>query len=144
MKALINWYLGFVKRLESLPPLIFRLILVYGFYGPAKMKWSNIDGIIEWFTSLGFPAPALNAYAAASTEALGCVLLFLGLGTRFISVPLMVVMIVAIKTVHLQHGFECGKNGFEIPFYYFFMLFSLVVTGAGKFSVDYLLTKNKR
>ena len=78
---------------------------------------------------------------AASTEALGCVLLLLGLATRFISVPLMVVMLVAIKTVHYANGFSCGKEGFEVPLYFFLMLFSLVTTGAGAFSLDYLIAK---
>ena len=141
MKGLIRWYISFVSSCSSLPPLIFRLILAYGFYEPATQKWSNIQGVIEWFTSLGYPAPALNAYMAASTESLGVVLLLLGLGIRFITIPLMVIMVVAITTVHLPNGFSCGKNGWEIPFYYFFMLFSLLVTGAGCISLDALLKK---
>ncbi len=54
----------------------------------------------------------------------------------------MFVMIVAVTTVHLKNGFACGDNGFEIPFYYFFMLFALLIGGAGKYSLDTLL-KNK-
>ena len=141
MKKLINLFLTTAASLQSLPPLFFRLILVYGFYEPAKMKWSNIGGVAEWFGTMGIPAPTLNAYMAASTEALGCVLLLLGLATRFISIPLMVVMLVAIKTVHLENGFSCGKNGFEVPFYYFFMLFSLLVTGPGCMSLDSIIKK---
>jgi putative oxidoreductase len=55
----------------------------------------------------------------------------------------MVVMVVAIVTVHLPHGFESGNNGFEIPLYYFIMLFVLMTHGAGKISLDGLLFKNK-
>ena len=54
----------------------------------------------------------------------------------------MVVMVVAIATVHYQNGFPCGKNGFEVPFYYFFMLFSLVITGPGRISLDHLIKKH--
>jgi len=128
--------------LTDFPSLFFRLILAYGFYSPAMMKWGNISGIAEWFGSMGIPFPILNAYLAASTELAGVILLPLGLATRFISIPLMVTMVVAIVTVHLGNGFEAGNNGFEIPFYYLLMLFALVVNGGGKISLDYLISKN--
>ena len=119
-----------------------RLILAIGFFGPAKMKLSNIDGIIQWFESMHMPLPALNAHLATATESLGVVLLVLGLGTRIISIPLLITMIVAIITVHLGHGFEAGNNGFEIPLYYIIMLFTLIVYGGGKYSLDHLMEKN--
>lgn len=123
-------------KLKDIPLLMIRLVLAYGFYVPAKMKWSDINSIIDWFRSMGMPAPALNAYLAASTEAAGVVLLVLGLGTRIIAVPLMVVMLVAIKTVHWGNGFEAGNNGYEIPLYYLIMLSVLFVYGPGRLSVD--------
>ena len=66
-------------------------------------------------------------------------LLTVGLGVRIISIPLIITMLVAIKTVHWGNGFEAGENGFEIPLYYILMLVSLIFTGAGKISLDYLL-----
>ncbi len=126
---------------KDLPPLFFRLILAYGFYGPAMMKWGNINGIADWFGSMGIPFPTLNAYMAASTEMAAVILLPLGLATRISSIPLMVTMIVAIVTVHLGNGFEAGNNGFEIPLYYMLMLFALLINGAGKISIDHLITK---
>jgi putative oxidoreductase len=83
--------------------------------------------------------PTLNAYMAATTELLGVVLLTLGLFTRLISLPLIVVMIVAIVTVHLPQGFAAGDNGFEIPLYYMLFLAIFASFGAGKFSLDHLL-----
>ena len=130
------------EKLQSLSLLFLRLVLAYGFYGPAKMKWSDIDSVAEWFGSMGYPLPALQAYLAASTEALGVLLLTLGLATRLISIPLIIVMIVAIVTVHLPHGFSSGDNGFEIPLYYMLMLFVLVAHGAGKFSVDNFINRD--
>jgi len=124
---------------QSLSLLLARLIVAYGFFQPAKAKWSDINAIAEWFGSMGMPFPTLNAYMAASTEALGVVLLTLGLFTRLISIPLMVVMVVAIVTVHLPHGFEAGNNGFEIPLYYMLFLFIFLSHGAGKFSLDHLI-----
>ena len=142
IKPLIHRYISIAGSLKDLPPLIFRLILAYGFFEPAMNKVKNFDSIVEWFDkSLGLPFPELNAYMATGTEVVGIILLLLGLATRFISVPLMVVMVVAITTVHLEHGYACSKNGFEVPFYYFFMLFSLLVTGAGRLSVDAILAK---
>ena len=124
---------------QSLSLLLARLIVAYGFFQPAKAKWSDINAIAEWFGSMGMPFPTLNAYMAASTEALGVVLLTLGLLTRLISIPLMVVMVVAITTVHIAHGFEAGNNGFEIPLYYMLFLFIFLSHGAGKFSLDHLI-----
>jgi len=129
--------------LKSLPLLLMRLILAIGFFGPAKMKLGNIDGIISWFESINIPMPALNAYLATGTEALGVVLLVLGFGTRLISIPLIITMIVAIATVHLSNGFEASNNGFEIPLYYMIMLFTLLIYGSGKFSLDHILHKKQ-
>jgi len=128
-----------MSNFKSLPALLVRLVLAYGFYGPAKMKWADINSVAEWFESLGYPLPAFNAYMAAGLEAIGVVLLFLGLGTRLISIPLIIVMIVAITTVHMANGFEASNNGFEIPLYYMVMLITLVIFGAGKWSIDHLI-----
>lgn len=130
-----------ISNLQDVPQLLFRLILAYGFFGPAMMKWSNIDGIATWFASMGYPLPTLNAYLAATTEISGAVLLFLGLATRLISIPLMFVMFVAIFTVHLPNGFEAGSNGYEIPLYYLLMLLSLLITGPGRLSLDAVLER---
>ena len=124
---------------QSLSLLLARLVVAYGFYDPAMKKWKDIDSIAQWFGSMGIPLPTVNAYMAASIELLGVILLTLGLFTRLISVPLMVVMLVAIVTVHLAHGFSSGNNGFEIPLYYMLFLFIFTAHGAGKYSLDYLI-----
>jgi putative oxidoreductase len=121
-----------------------RLILAYGFFTPAKNKWNDIGAIADWFSSMNYPLPTLNAYLAAGAEAAGVVLLALGLFTRVISIPLIIVMLVAIFTVHAGNGFSAGDNGFEIPLYYAIMLFTLLVYGPGKISVDYFTSKAER
>jgi len=121
--------------------LLLRLVLAYGFFGPAMMKWKNMEAIGDWFQSLGYPFPYLNAYLAGTAEALGVILLVLGLGMRFISLVLIFVMFIAITTVHLRNGFEAGNNGFEIPLYYAIMLFTLFAYGSGKYSLDYFLAR---
>ena len=144
LKEKYNRFVNSLQKLKDLPLFLMRIVLAVGFYGPAMMKIKNFDNIVEWFGSIGIPFPTLNAYLATGTETLGFILLFLGLGTRLISIPLIITMIVAIITVHLGHGFEAGNNGFEIPLYYIIMLFTLLVYGSGKYSLDYLLSKNKR
>lgn len=124
---------------QSVSLLLARLTVAYGFYEPAMQKWSDISSVASWFGTLGIPFPTLNAYLAACTELLGVVLLTLGLFTRLISLPLMVVMVVAITTVHLTHGFSAGDNGFEIPLYYLLFLALFASLGAGKLSLDHLL-----
>ena len=143
LSKLCKIFVPAVGKLQSVALLMVRLVLAYGFYEPAKLKWSDIGSVAEWFGSLGIPFPTLQAYMAATTEASGVVLLTLGLFTRLISIPLMVMMVVAIVTVHLPHGFESGNNGFEIPLYYFIMLFVLLTHGGGKISLDWLLFGSK-
>ncbi len=128
---------------KSLSLLAARLAVAYGFYEPAMMKWNSIDNVASWFGSMGIPFPTLNAYMAASTEAAGVILLTLGFLTRFISLPLIVIMLVAIFMVHLPHGFAAGDNGFEIPMYYMLFLFIFFTQGAGKFSFDRLIFGDK-
>lgn len=124
---------------QSISLFLARITIAYGFYEPAMSKWSDIKSVAEWFGSIGIPLPTLNAYLAASTEIAGVVLLTLGLFTRLISIPLIVVMIVAITTVHLGNGFSAGNNGFEIPLYYMLFLALFASHGAGKLSLDHLL-----
>ncbi|GIV26942.1 MAG: hypothetical protein KatS3mg027_0756 [Bacteroidia bacterium] len=132
-----------LNKLQDAALLMVRGILAYGFYEPAKTKWEDIHSVGEWFEGMGMPMPYLNAYLSASFEMAGVFLLLLGLLTRWISFPLIVIMIVAIKTVHWENGFAASDNGFEIPLYYMIMLFVLVAFGGGKYSVDYWLWERK-
>jgi len=139
LKALYPVTKNILSKGQSIALLLARLVVAYGFYEPAMKKWSDIKSVAEWFGSMGIPFPTLNAYMAASTELIGVVLLTLGLFTRLISIPLMVIMVVAIATVHWTHGFSAGDNGFEIPLYYMLFLAIFASYGAGKLSLDHLL-----
>ncbi len=143
IRDLAQGYIALTKNFESLSLLAMRLILAYGFYEPALKKLTGFDGIVQWFDqSLHLPFPYLNAVMATATEVLGVILLALGLKTRMIAFPLMVVMVVAIVTVHGANGFAASQNGYEIPLYYMIMLFVLMTQGAGKISLDETLFKN--
>ncbi len=128
---------------HSLSLLLARIAVAYGFYEPAMMKWNDIHSVAAWFGSMGIPLPLFQAYLVATTEITGVVFLILGLLTRVISIPLIIIMIVAITSVHLTHGFNAADNGFEIPLYYMLFLFIFFAHGAGKFSLDHLIFEKK-
>lgn len=139
MRTLYSRFVKGTGKLRDLSLLLFRLALAIGFYEPAMMKVKNLAGVAEWFGSMHYPVPGVSAFMAMVTEVTGIILLALGLGTRLIAMPMMFIMLVATFTVHISNGFTAGDNGFEIPLYYFLMLFALVVYGAGKYSLDHLI-----
>lgn len=112
--------------LDGLPPLLLRLYLFPVFWDAAthKLNWATGEGlgrlsvnpsVVEWFGNpdwgLGLPFPALMAALAAYTEFFGAILLLLGLGVRWISLPLMTTMLVAMITVHWQNGWLAIASG---------------------------------
>jgi putative oxidoreductase len=147
MKKLLEFNNTFANKLGSIkdyPLLLIRLVLAYGFFGPAMKKLKNTQEIFEWFEGIGIPFPVINAYLTTYTEFIGFIFLAVGFATRLISIPLIIIMLVAIKTVHLNNGFVAANNGFEIPLYYaimLFVLFVLFVYGPGKYSLDVYLSK---
>ena len=96
------------SHLDGLAALALRLYLVPVFWMAGTQKISHMDNTIEWFGNaeygLGMPVPWLLAPLAAYTEAIGALLLLLGLATRWISIPLMITMVVAAVSVHLENG----------------------------------------
>ncbi len=133
-----------VDKARDIAPLILRLMLAYGFLEPTWNKMQDVHAIGEWLASMELPAPYFQAWLVTITECLGVVLLTLGLGTRIIAIPLIITMMVAIKTVHWDNGFAAGDNGYEIPLYYALMLLCLIFTGSGIISLDHVLSKNKQ
>jgi putative oxidoreductase len=133
-----------LSRLSDLPMLFIRLVLSYGFFVTAKTQWSDIQAISNWYENNQIPFPIFSAYLSASIEILGAVLLFLGLATRLITLPLMVMMLIGIFLVHWENGFEATKNGVEIPLYYTIMLFTLFIIGPGRVSLDQVFKGKKK
>ena len=97
-----------IKYADGLAALAIRLYLVPVFWVAGSTKIAGMENTIAWFGNpdwgLGLPFPALLAYLAAYTEAIGAILLALGLATRWISIPLIVTMIVAATAVHWGNG----------------------------------------
>ena len=103
-----NAIFGRLKYLDGLAPLALRLYLAPMFWMAGINKVVGIENTIEWFGNpdwgLGLPFPTVLAYLAAYTEVIGAVLLVMGLATRWIAIPLMMTMLVAMITVHWEHG----------------------------------------
>lgn len=103
------------RALDFLAPLALRLYLAPIFWMAGTKKLGSFDETVAWFGNsdwgLGLPFPTLMASLAAGSETLGAVLLVVGLGVRWISVPLMVTMVVAAVTVHWQNGWLAIAEG---------------------------------
>lgn len=115
MNTLVGWYNSIhniifprLRHLDGLAPLALRLYLVPVFWMAGTHKIAGMEQTVEWFGNpdwgLGLPFPYLLAHLAAYTEAIGALLLLLGLATRWISIPLMATMLVAIFAVHWGQG----------------------------------------
>lgn len=96
--------------LSGLGPLALRLFLVPVFWVAGTNKIDGFENVVEWFGNsewgLGLPMPTLMAGMAVAAEVVGAILLLLGLAVRWISVPLMITMLVAIFTVHIDNGWQ--------------------------------------
>ena len=99
-----------VRKIDFIGPLALRLYLAPVFWVAGTNKISHIDSTIEWFGNpdwgLGLPFPELMAWMAASTEVIGAILLVSGFAIRWIAIPLMATMLVAIFAVHLDNGWQ--------------------------------------
>jgi uncharacterized membrane protein YphA (DoxX/SURF4 family) len=118
MKHILNKLhamLNMTRAADFIAPLALRLYLAPVFWMAGSKKFANMDSTIEWFANpdwgLGLPFPELMAWSAALTEAGGAILLLTGLAVRWISVPLMITMLVAIFTVHWQNGWLAIAEG---------------------------------
>lgn len=100
--------LNMTRGLDFLAPLALRLYLVPIFWMAGTRKLADMESTIAWFGNpewgLGLPAPALMAWLATLSEAGGAILLLLGLGTRWVAIPLIITMIVAAVKVHWENG----------------------------------------
>lgn len=160
---MMNMILWLVDRLNTLgyflPQLILRIFLAWEF---GKAGWMKYQGN-NWFDSISdkfiFPFNYLpvevNWYMAMGFELVGAVALVFGFFTRFFAATLMILTVVAIISVHLppewwqlslhslwMGGYDiCSSKGgnFKLPLIYFIMLLPLLLSGAGRLSIDHWL-----
>jgi putative oxidoreductase len=122
--------------------LILRLsvaVMLATFHGWGKFTGATayIFGGQEWgfpkfVGSIGFPLPTFFAVSAAFAEFLGCLLLALGLFTRYAAGLVAITMSVAVF-YHLRTDL-----GFELAGLYLVSSLFFVFAGPGRYSLDHL------
>jgi len=133
--------LSIAARLAWLPPTLARVIVGWVFLLSGWGKLHNLEQVTEFFASIGIPAPGIQAPFASATELVCGALLLVGLGTRLASVPLMVVMAVAIATARIEELTSAGALFGFVEFTYMALLLWIAVAGPGPLSLDYLLLR---
>ena len=126
--------------LTWLPPTLARIVVGVVFVQSGWGKLSDIDKVIEFFTSLGLPMPVFQAYLASTSELVCGALLLVGLATRFAVVPLIITMIVAIRTALWDQVDGVASLFTMIEFLYIVLFVWLGVSGAGPISIDAIFT----
>jgi putative oxidoreductase len=146
MQLAEKYYRLLIRAASNLQsPLLLAVRLYWGwqFMQTGWGKLTNIGKVVNFFTTLGIPAPALNAYFISSLEFGGGLLLILGLGSRLIALPLAINMLVAYITADREALFSIVSNPdkFTGAAPYTFLIASLLVLifGPGKASMDAIL-----
>ena len=138
-------------------PLPLRLIIGFGFmaHGWAKLS-GGPSGFAKLLAQIGAPLPEATAWVSTFMELLGGLAIFVGAFVEVVSVPLILMMLVAMFTVHLKYGFSSvntiglteagprfGPPGYEVNLLYIAGLVSLILGGAGALSIDHLLSRKR-
>ena len=136
-------------------PVPLRVIIGFGFmaHGWAKLS-RGPSGFAKLLAQVGAPLPETTAWASTFVELLGGLAIFIGAFVEVVSIPLIVMMVVAMFTVHLRYGFSSintigltadgpkfGSPGYEVNLLYIAGLISLILRGAGALSIDRLLLR---
>ena len=135
--------IAFANLLRSPLLLLTRLYWGCQFFLSGQGKLMDLSKPTQYFESLGIPFPHAQAILAACTECFGGLLLLVGLATRLISVPLMILL----TTAYLTADFDRVRVIFMDPdkfvtadeFLFLFAVVILFVFGPGAFSADALI-----
>jgi len=130
-----------LSRASWIPALLTRLFVGYFFFETGWGKVHNLDTFAQRFAEWGIPYPYFNAVLSAYTECLGGALTIVGLAMRFVSIPMIINMAVAILMVKLKHVSTLSDFvELDEPLYalsYVWLLFA----GAGWLSFDGLIDR---
>jgi putative oxidoreductase len=144
-----------LTRYAALP---LRLIVGYGFveHGMAKLS-KGPDTFAAILHAIGVPAPHLMAWLTIGTEVFGGIAILFGAFISLVSIPTVILLAVAIVTVHLPYGFssiklmsvaagraQFGPPGYECDLLYIACIVALVLSGPSPWSIDaYRLRKGR-
>lgn len=143
VEKLYRWLIVIGNGLRSPVLLLIRLYWGWQFFLTGKGKLLDLAKPTEYFASLGLPFPHLQAILAGCVECFGGLLLLVGLATRLVSIPLMILLTVA----YLTADFDRVQVIFSDPdkfvtadeFLFLFAVVIVFVCGPGAFSLDALI-----
>jgi putative oxidoreductase len=150
INILDHWTAKASGMLSAWGALPLRLVIGYGFivHGYAKLSRGPETFAVVLHT-LGVPAPLFFSWVTTLTELIGGVLILSGAFVAFASVPLAIVLLTALFTVHLPYGFfsvklvevsengvKFGPVGYEHILLYLAGLLNLAMSGPGPVSID--------
>jgi putative oxidoreductase len=143
----------------SLYAVPLRLVLGLGFFEHGFAKLSRgADDFIAILHAMGLPFADLLGWATIAVEIVSGLLVLFGAFVPVAALPMIIVLLVAIVTVHLPNGFSSiklvsydstgahfGQPGYETDLLYLAGLLALCIGGAGPLSLDgYLSARRKR
>lgn len=119
--------------------------IIFAAHGAQKLfGWFGgygLEGTGQWMDSIGLSPGYLMALVAGSAEFFGGLALIVGLLVRPAAASLAVAMLVAIFSVHIDKGLFMDKNGYEFALALLSISVALVISGAGRGSVDHTLSQ---
>ena len=104
----------------------------------------GLEGTGQWMASIGLGPGMLMAFLAGSGEFFGGLAILLGILTRPAAAVLSVTMLVAIFAVHFEHGLFMSNGGYEFGLALLAASVSLMMSGAGKLSIDQIISQRLR
>jgi putative oxidoreductase len=130
------------EKLKALALLTLRwgLGIIFIYHGYPKLFTQTQQAMLG-FPRMGFPA--YFVYIAGVLEFFGGFLLLVGFATRIAGLLLAGEMAIAIWKVHLPQGGAMAVPNYQLPLALAVGAFALVATGAGLFSIDYAIFKDK-
>ena len=105
-----------------------KLFAWFGGYG--------LEGTGQWMASIGLEPGYQLALLSGSAEFFGGIALLIGLLVRPAALMLSITMLVAIFSVHFANGLFMTNNGYEFALALLAISVSLMLSGAGKLSLD--------
>ena len=116
--------------------------VIFAAHGAQKLFVYGFDGVAGGFAQMGVPFPGVMGPLVGFVELFGGLALIAGLLTRLAGVGLTAVMLGAMFLVHLPAGFFL-PNGYEFVLMLAASAATLVITGAGQYSLDALLARRR-
>lgn len=108
------------------------------FHG-SQILFGNIEGAGRFFESVGFDHGLFWAWVVGLLELVCGLCLALGLLTRLVAAPIIVFLIVAIFTYHLDFGYNWESRGIEFPLFWLLVVLHFLIRGGGAWSLDRLI-----